>query len=113
MRRCLAYRTALTTLNVYSYRLALLSVANRANGCWHEWRGDKILPAQRALQIGARTERTNRENEQMPTGRIVHLAGFRIDKRTGQLVKSQRGKSVSARIAEKKKPKTKFKRGKS
>lgn len=49
----------------------------------------------------------------MPTGRIVHLAGFRIDKKTGKPVKSQRGKSVSARIAEKKKPKTKFKRGKS
>lgn len=48
----------------------------------------------------------------MPTGRIVNLKGYRIDKKTGQPVKSQKGKSVSARIADRKKPKTKFKRGK-
>ncbi len=48
----------------------------------------------------------------MPTGRIVHLNGYRIDKKTGKPVKTTKGKSVTQRIAEKKKPKTKFKRGK-
>lgn len=47
----------------------------------------------------------------MPTGRIVNLNGFRIDKKTGKPVRSTKGKSVSQRIAEAKKPKTKFKRG--
>lgn len=48
----------------------------------------------------------------MPTGRIVTLKGYKIDTKTGRPVKSEKGKSVSQRIAEKKKPKTKFKRGK-
>lgn len=48
----------------------------------------------------------------MPTGRIVSLKGYRIDQKTGKPVKSEKGKSVSARIADRKKPKTRFKRGK-
>lgn len=48
----------------------------------------------------------------MPTGRIVHLKGFKLDKKTGNPVKSQKGKSVSQRIAERKKPKVSFKPGK-
>ena len=47
----------------------------------------------------------------MPTGHQTHLKGFRIDKKTGKPVKSSKGKSVSQRIAERKKPKSKFKRG--
>lgn len=48
----------------------------------------------------------------MSTGRIVNLKGYRIDKKTGKPVKSEKGKSVSARIADRKKPKVKFTRGK-
>lgn len=48
----------------------------------------------------------------MPTGRIVNLKGYKIDKKTGKPVKSEKGKSVSQRIAERKKPKTRFNRGK-
>ena len=47
----------------------------------------------------------------MPTGHQTHLKGFKIDKKTGKPVKSRKGKSVSQRIAERKKPKSKFKRG--
>lgn len=46
------------------------------------------------------------------SGHKIHLKNYRIDKKTGKPVKSTKGKSVSQRIAEKKKPKTKFKRGK-
>ncbi len=44
----------------------------------------------------------------MPTGRIVSIKGYRIDKKTGKPVKSSKGKSVSQRIAEAKKPKTTY-----
>lgn len=47
----------------------------------------------------------------MPTGRTVHLKGFRLDKKTGKPVRDKTKQSVSQRIAEKKKPKTKFQRG--
>lgn len=46
------------------------------------------------------------------SGHKIHLKNYMIDKKTGKPVKSTKGKSVSQRIAEKKKPKTKFKRGK-
>lgn len=46
------------------------------------------------------------------SGQKIHLKGYRIDKKTGKPVKNEARKSVSQRIAEKKKPKTKFKRGK-
>lgn len=44
----------------------------------------------------------------MSTGRIVHLKGFRIDKKTGKPVKNTSKQSVSQRIAERKKPKTTY-----
>lgn len=47
----------------------------------------------------------------MPTGRIVHLKGFKLDKKTGKPVKDKSKQPVSARIAEKRKPKTKFNHG--
>lgn len=39
------------------------------------------------------------------------IKGFRLDK-NGKLVKSQKGKSVSRRIAERNRPKVTYKRGK-
>ena len=44
------------------------------------------------------------------SGRKIQIKNFKLDK-NGKPVRSQRKKSVSQRIAEKKKPKTKFKRG--
>ena len=44
-------------------------------------------------------------------GHKIHLPGFKLDKKTGKPVKSSKGKSVSQRIAERKKPKSKFIRG--
>lgn len=37
------------------------------------------------------------------SGHKIHLKNYRIDKKTGKPVKSTKGKSVSQRIAEKKK----------
>lgn len=48
----------------------------------------------------------------MPTGRTVHLKGFKLDKKTGKPVRDKSKQPVSARIAEKRKPKTTLKRGK-
>jgi len=42
-------------------------------------------------------------------GRKIHLKGFKI--KNGKPVKSTKGKSVSQRIAERKRPKIKFTRG--
>lgn len=44
----------------------------------------------------------------MPTGRIVNLKGFKLDKKTGKPVKDKSKQPVSAKIAEKKKPKRKW-----
>lgn len=44
----------------------------------------------------------------MPTGRTVHLKGFKLDKKTGKPVRDKSKQPVSARIAEKRKPKTKY-----
>ena len=44
----------------------------------------------------------------MSTGIKINLKGFKIDKKTGNPVKATMSKSVSQRIAEKKKPKRKW-----
>lgn len=47
----------------------------------------------------------------MPTGHAIRLKSYKLDK-NGKPIKSQKGKSVSQRIAERKRPKVTYKRGK-